>query len=101
MVAEADLIALKLTLPIFLNLLDAEPTVCRALVERDRGPVVTQMVTPHPPSPFQSHISAVFKTGRPWQPPVGRFDSCAAPLGRDRLDQAERSTLTDRPSRPA
>jgi CRP/FNR family transcriptional regulator, cyclic AMP receptor protein len=32
-VAETDLIALKLTRQTFLDLLDAEPTVCRALVE--------------------------------------------------------------------
>jgi CRP/FNR family cyclic AMP-dependent transcriptional regulator len=32
-VAETDLIALKLTRQSFLDLLDAEPTVCRALVE--------------------------------------------------------------------
>ena len=32
-VAETDLVALKLTRQIFLDLLDAEPTVCRALVE--------------------------------------------------------------------
>jgi CRP-like cAMP-binding protein len=32
-VAETDLIALKLTRQTFLELLDAEPTVCRALVE--------------------------------------------------------------------
>ena len=32
-IAETDLIALKLTRQTFLDLLDAEPTVCRALVE--------------------------------------------------------------------
>jgi CRP-like cAMP-binding protein len=32
-VAETDLIALKLTRQTFLDLLDAEPTVCRALVD--------------------------------------------------------------------
>ncbi len=32
-VAETDVIALKLTRQPFLDLLDAEPTVCRALVE--------------------------------------------------------------------
>jgi len=32
-VAETDLIALKLTRQTFLDLLDNEPTVCRALVE--------------------------------------------------------------------
>ena len=33
MVAETDLIALKLTRRTFLGLLDTEPTVCRARVE--------------------------------------------------------------------
>ena len=77
-VAETDLVALKLTRQTFLDLLDAEPTVCRALVDR------------------WSSASARSRRARPLRPlatPARRRDTCrsAVPAWRSALVASSRN----------
>ena len=72
-VAETDLIALKLTRQTFLDLLDAEPTVCRALVESLVERI--RAIKAHCPPDGAAHSSRTARCSLQLQP---RFTNAAA-----------------------